>query len=142
MENNNKSNSTNNNRFLESLRDVRGMWFVVLALAAIAAFLFLHWALLMLVSAIEAIIASAATHFSTVFTLPEVLFITGLVAVTTCILAMWRNSYYSQNRRKRPPQRQNQRPQPPQRTNRMVDMQEHRHHSQQSLPRFDVNVGK
>lgn len=138
MENNNKSNSTNNNRFLESLRDVRGMWFVVLALAAIAAFLFLHWALLMLVSAIEAIIASAAMHFDTVFTLTEVLFITGLVAVAMCILALVRNNYYSQNRRRRSSQQQNRRPQQPPRTNRVVDMQEHRRNPQQTLRRFDV----
>ena len=132
MENNNKSS----NRFLESLRDVRGMWFVVLALAGIAAFLFVHWALLMLVSAIEAIIASAAMHFDTVFTLTEVLFISGLVIVATCILAIVRNNYYSQNRRKRP-QQQNRRPQQ-QRTNSVVDMKELRRNPQQPLQRFDV----
>ncbi|MBQ8299467.1 MAG: hypothetical protein IJX99_06360 [Clostridia bacterium] len=132
MENNNKSS----NRFLESLRDVRGMWFVVLALAGIAAFLFVHWALLMLVSAIEAIIASAAMHFDTVFTLTEVLFISGVVIVATCILAIVRNNYYSQNRRKRP-QQQNRRPQQ-QRTNSVVDMKELRRKPQQPLQRFDV----
>ena len=136
MENNNKSSR---NRILESLRDVTGVGFTVLGLAAVAGVLFAHWILRMLGTAIEAIIASASLHFSAVFTLPEVLIITALVIIATFILAVWRNSYYRRN--KRPQQRSsNQVSQQSQRSNN-VGMQAPRRRSQ-ALPRFDLEDGR
>lgn len=141
MTNKSNNNSNNNNsRFIENLRDVSGMWFVIMTLATIAAFLFMHWALLMLVSAVEAIVASAAMHFTAVFTLPEVLIISGVVTVMSCVLAIVRSNY----RNRRPQQncrpQQNRRPQQPPRTNSgVVDLKEHRRRkTQQPLQRFDV----
>lgn len=150
MASNNKSNSNSTrgtfmSRFLELLSEVNGWWWVIITLAAILAILFAHWAGLMLITAIEAIVASAKNHFGSVFTMQEVLIITGAVILVALVMAAVKTEYCENSHRRdtRPVQHDNRVPQrgnrPPQRRdNHIVGIDEHRSVSRQKLQHFDV----